>query len=467
MKKLLKLIIALLLVVSILVIIPLILLYKATTPPIEQYTKASETAFYSSLDQELSTLITDSDEDYVNLTIDEAFINRAIQKGLSKANPNYLDIQFEDELSYKYMAMIGNHIGFKGVWVQLTDDQIIVTAGADYATNPNKALYQTGLEIIFDIVLSEDDQYYLKLSKIEIGRMKLPLNSAFKLASFIVKQLSSKSLNELIAENLSFGLFNQDDFSFTVGENELTDYLYDIDPTFAALLKVIYQENLLILDVSDAGFDISLNIGVFRRLTTDLNEPAFDKWESDSDKTAFMANLAAQALINAIQNPLDPRIDLNEADLNAILDYTLGEKVKFEFPIEFTLEDEEIEYLFNSTNLFVRMNDDVLSIHLKMTLSKSGMPGTFDMQFNLSSHVSMNLNGDMVLTIINSNLGEVELDNEILTMLFSVFDETLMVGNTIVIPKETLNEMFEGSNVVFDDSYVINGELRMHFGLDN
>ncbi|PKL01123.1 MAG: hypothetical protein CVV56_02455 [Tenericutes bacterium HGW-Tenericutes-1] len=467
MKRLLKLIITLLILFTILIVIPLILLSKETTPPVEQYVTASETAFYTDLDQELSELITDSESDYVNLTIDEAFINRAIQKELSKSNPNYLDINYEDELSYKYMMMLSSKLGFKGIWVELTDDQIIVIAGIDYANSPDKAIYQTGFEVIFDIVLSEDDQYYLKLNKIEIGKLKLPLNSAFKLASFIVKQLSNKSLNELIAENLTFGAFDSEEFSFTVGESELTDYLYEIDPTFAALLKVIYQENLLILDLSDEGFDVSLNIGVFRRLLTDLDEPAFTSWENDVDKAAFMASLAAQALLNITINPLDPRIDLDEADLNAILDYTLGEKVQFEFPIEFTLLGEEIEYSFNSTNLFIRMNDDELSIHLKMTLSKTGMPGTFDMQFNLSSNVSMNLEGDMVLTIINSNIGEIELNNEILTMLFSVFDDTLVVGNTIVIPKEKLNEMFEGSNIIFNDTYVINGELRMHFGLDN
>ena len=91
---------------------------------------------------------------------------------------------------------------------------------------------------------------------------------------------------------------------------------------------------------------VSLNIGVFRRLVTDLDEPVFTKWDSEVDKAAFMASLAAQALMNMTVNPLDPRIDLNEADLNAILDYTLGEKVQFEFPIEFTLLGEEIEYLF-------------------------------------------------------------------------------------------------------------------------
>lgn len=467
MKRIFKLVISLLLIIFVFIILPLILFNKKLTPPINQYVSSSETEFYQSLNQELESLITDSNEDNIILTFSEAFINRAIQKELSKSNPHYMNNDYLDEISHDYMTMFGRNFGFKGVWTKLSDDKIIIYAGADYAASPGKVLYQTGIEIIFDIVLSENNEYYLKLSKLEIGKIKLPLKSAYNFASFIIKQLSSRSLTDIIAENLSFGEFNESDFSFSIGEAELANYLYDLDPTFAALLKVIYKEDLLILDVSEQGFDISLNVGVFRRLTSDLEEPAFTRWESSLDKAAFMANLASQAIVNAMLNPLDPRIDLNETDLNAILDYTLEEKVKFEFPIKYKLNDEEIEYLFTSTNLFVRMNDDVLSIHLKMTLSKTGMSGTFDMQFNLTSRVSMNENGDMILTIINANIGEVELDTDILTVLFSVFDDQLMNGNTLVIKKETLNKMFEGSDIVFNDSYVINSNLRMHFGLDN
>jgi hypothetical protein len=180
-----------------------------------------------------------------------------------------------------------------------------------------------------------------------------------------------------------------------------------------------------------------------------------------------MASLAMQAVMNAAMNPTDPRIDLTEADVNAILDYYLQDKVKFELPIKFNLDGSEIEYIFGSTNLFVTMVDDELSIHLLMTLSKTGMSGTFDMQFNLSSTVSMNSTGDMVLTIIEANLGDVELTNDMLSTLFSIFDENLMVDNTLIVKKETLNSMFEGSGIIFDDSYVLNGELRLHFGLDN
>jgi hypothetical protein len=461
-KIFLKVFLIIMILAFVLIGMPLILLHMKTLAPTEQYVESSETAFYTALDQELSALIIDSEEDNVFLRLDEAFINRIIQKKLAKDNPKYLNPDYEGEIAHDYMQVFGRNTGLKGVWTELSDDQIVVTAGADFVVN-GRVLYQTGLEIIFDIVLSENDAYYLKVAKIQVGRLKLPLNQALKLADFIITQLTDNSLNDLIAEHLSFGVFEPEEFSFTVSETELTEYLYQIEPSFAALLKVVYKESLLIMDVSDEGFDITIQIGEFRRLLTDLDEPNFTKWDNDLDKVAFMADLA----LRAAPYLLDPRIDLSEADVNAILDYTLADKIQFEFPIEFTLSGEEIVYSFTSTNLFVRMQDDFLSIHLRMTLTKAGMAGSFDMQFNLKSSVWMNASGDMVLTIIDANLGEVILDADILATLFAIFDDTLMVGNTIVIPKEKLNEMFEGSGLVFNDCEVIDDELRLYIGLDS
>ncbi|MCU0105324.1 hypothetical protein N7603_06595 [Acholeplasma vituli] len=465
-KLLLKIIIVLLVLGLLFVVLPLALLYKKTTAPVDQYVEASETSFYTELDGELSALITDSNEDSVVFTITEAYINRVIQKALSKENSKYLVSTYEGEIEHDYMMVFGGLAGLKGVWTTLSDDQLKVTAGADFVLG-GTVLYQTGFEIVFNIVLAENNEYFLKVAKIQMGSLKLPLKQAYQLTNFIVKTLTSQSLNDMVDEHLDFGDFNLEDYSFTVGETELTDYLYDIDPTFAALLKIIYKEELLVLDVSDQGFDISLNLGAFRRLPTDLNAPSFTKWESEADKAAFMAGLATQATTSVILNPTDPRMDLTEADVNAILDYTLGDKVQFDFPIKFKLNGNDVEYKFSSTNLFVRMQADVLSIHLKMTLTKTGMAGAFDMQFNLTGNISMNSNGDMVLTIINANIGSVVLDQETLTGLISVFDANLMVGNTLVIPKEKINEMFQGSGLVINNSVVVNGKLRLHFGLDN
>ena len=469
MKRLFKFLLWVFISIAILLLlvigVPMYLLHMKTEAPIDQYVESSETAFYTSFNHELESLITDSEKDTIFLRIDEAFINRMIQNMLSEDNPKYLSQEHIHEFAYDHMMVFGSFAGLKGVWTKLSDDQLIVTAGADLSFSKN-LVYQSGLEIVFDIVLSENEEYYLKVAEISVGRMTPTLRRAFGLANSIVNLLTKNSLNDLIAEYLPFGVFDDEELSFTVSETELTDYLHDVEPSFAALLKIVYQESLIVLDVSDLGFDVSVQIGVFRKLSSDPDEPSFTRWENDIDKALYMSGFAAQAITNSALHPLDPRIDLTEADVNSILDYTLSDKVQFSFPIEFTLGGEEIVYNFDSTNLFVRMNDDVLSIHLTMTLSKEGMAGAFEMQFNLESIVSMNQNGDMVLTISNANIGEVNLDNDTLSSLFALFDESLMVDNTIVIPSEDLNEMFAGSGIIINDSYVVDGILRLHFGLD-
>jgi hypothetical protein len=466
LKIFLKILIVLTIVVFIFIGIPLILLSMKTEPPLSQYVVASEHAFYSALDQELTQLIEDDDATTVSLTINEAFINRMIQKTLTQNNPSYLDPDSIGQIAHDYMLVSGSHLGFKGVWTELSDNQLKVIAGGDYVVN-GSPIYQSGLVIIFDIVLTDVDGYFLRVSEINIGKIRLPLRTAMRLAQFIVNSLTQKSLNEMILEYLSFGEFDYDDLTFTVSETQLTDYLFAIEPTFAALLKVVYQESLIVMDLTDEGFEISLQVGVFRRLTTDLEPPIFDRWESNLDQDLFMVNLASKAIINSALNPLDPRMELTEIEVNQIIDYSIGEDVGFDYPIEFTLDDEIIRYQFKSTQVFIRMNDDILSIHLKMSLTKEGLDDAFELQFNMSTTVSMNAQGDMVLTLIEANIGEVILDEDILETLFSLFDETLWSDGTIIIPQEKLNTMFTGSHIVIHDSYVINGNLRLHFGLES
>jgi|GEM_PF-825293 len=453
-------------IVFLLIGLPLILFHMRSTAPLDDYSDTSTDGFYQGLDDNLTALIVDTNEDTLSLRVTDAFINRVVQKQLSSGNTKFQVAGYETEPEYKYMMVYQNFVGVKGVWTTLTNDQLTITAGADVLLG-GKPIYQTGFKMVFNIVLSENDQYFLQIDTIQIGGMKLPKQQAFDFASWIIQMFTNKSLNDMIAEQLTFGTFNKEELSLVVGEEGLTQYLYEIDPTLAALLKIIYKESLLVLDISDAGFDIVLNVGDFRRLVTDLDQPAFTPWTTEADKMAFMTDFAEQAVANAILNPGDPYIDLTEADINAILDYTLGDSVQFDFPIEFTLDHQPIEYSFASTNLFLRMTDDVLSAHLGMSLTKSGMAGSFDMQFNLTSNVSMNANGDMVLTIIDSNLGNIAIDNETLASLIATFDTSLMVGDTLVVPEAKVNEMFQGSGIVIEDSYVLNGKLRLHYGLES
>lgn len=465
MKILKKLVLFLVVIIVLFVVIPLVLLSKKTQAPLADYQTSSETAFYQDLNADLEALMTDTESDYIDLTISEQFLNRAIQKELSKDNPKFQNDLYSDELDYRYMMLFSDQVGLKGVWTALEDDLIKITVGVDVLIGGN-VVYQSALFVNLKIVLNDNDTYLFQILKIQTGKVSLPLKTGADITSFFIERLQGKSLNELVRDSLPFGQLDTDELSFSVGEQELTDYLYAIDPTFAALLKVIYQENLLVMDFSDAGFDLSMNLGVFRRLVTDLDEIPFTRLEDDQDKADLMAGIASKAALNVITNPSDPTINLTEEELNQILDYQLKDAVAFEFPLEFMLNGVEQKYLFKSTNLYVRMIGDQLSVHLKMTLEKENFVGSFIMQFNLVTTVAIDANGDMVLTILSSNIGEVDLDNAILKMMVDTFDETLMQGSTLVIPKEKLNEMFQGSGLVFDEGYVEAGELVLHFGLE-
>ncbi|HOJ44481.1 MAG TPA: hypothetical protein PK340_00380 [Bacilli bacterium] len=462
-KAILKPFIILGIILFIIVGLPLILFNMKTEAPMDDYNDTQETLFFQGLDDGLSLLITDPSSEAVTLRITDSFINRMIQKALTADNDKFQNALYEGEMEYSYMMSFGI-LGVKGVWTTLEDDTLTVTAGADIVINGSR-FYQTGFEMEFEIVLGENEEYFLKIERIQVGAMKLPLKQAYSLANSIASAIASKSLNEMIAEYLSFGQFDEEELSFTVGETGLTEYLFEVKPTLAALLKIVYKESLLILDISDEGFDVELRLGTLRKLLTDPSEPAFTKWESDADKAAFMADLSVQAINNAILNPFDPYIDMDEADLNSILDYTLDEDVQFEVPLTFPLLGNDIEYTFASTNLFVKLSGDEMSIHFLMSLTRDGLSGSFDMQFNLSSNVSMNTNGDMVLSILEANIGAIDLDNDMLSTLFSVFDPDLMVDNTLVIPAEDVNEMFEGSGMAINDSYVTGSVLRLHYGL--
>ncbi|MDD4183810.1 MAG: hypothetical protein PHI01_00135, partial [Candidatus Izemoplasmatales bacterium] len=183
--------------------VPMYLLHMKTEAPIDQYVESSETAFYTSFNHELESLITDSEKDTIFLRIDEAFINRMIQNMLSEDNPKYLSQEHIHEFAYDQMMVFGSFAGLKGVWTKLSDDQLIVTAGADLSFSKN-LVYQSGLEIVFDIVLSENEEYYLKVAEISVGRMTPTLRRAFGLANSIVNLLTKNSLNDLIAEYLPF-----------------------------------------------------------------------------------------------------------------------------------------------------------------------------------------------------------------------------------------------------------------------
>lgn len=461
-KLLMKLVITLLILIVVFVGIPLFLLETKTTPPLADYQSNSNA--FSDLNDELLGIMTDDNKDSISLSIKQEFINKAIQQILSKDNPKFQNPDYEGEPDYRYMMTFYNQVGFKGAWSKMTGNLIEIYVAADYYMGGN-VYYQTAIKVDLIVTLELGNVYTLKIDKIKLGKLDLPLNVATGIVNFITETFQNKSLETLFSEAVPFGSFDQDTLTFTVDEAALSSYLYTIDPTFQALIKVIYNESLISFDFANEGFNININVGKFRKLTTDLTPVVYSPLTSEQEKTALMTTLATKAALNAITNPLDPYLDLTEVELNQILDFQLQDAVKFSFPIEFELNGSLQKFKFESTNLFIRMVNNQLSIHLLMRLEKENVVDVFEMQFNLFSTVSINSEGDMVLDIISSHMGEISLDQTILKAMFDTFDDTLIVGNQIIVKKETLNEMFLGLGLSFDQAYVLNGKLYMHYGV--
>ena len=167
----------------------------------------------------------DTNSDLIDLTVTEAFLNTVIQKELSKDNPKYLDETYKDTPDYRYMMMFSDQVGLKGVWTTLKDDLIKITVGADILLN-GKTMYQTAISIDLKVVLNDGDTYLLQVKKIQVGKVALPIKQGVAITNFFVQKFQGKSLNELVVESLPFGAFDSTNLSFTVGEDELTDYLY-------------------------------------------------------------------------------------------------------------------------------------------------------------------------------------------------------------------------------------------------
>ena len=84
MKILKKLVLFLVVIIVLFVVIPLVLLSKKTQAPLADYQTSSETAFYQDLNADLEALMTDTESDYIDLTMSEQFLKSCHSKRVIK-----------------------------------------------------------------------------------------------------------------------------------------------------------------------------------------------------------------------------------------------------------------------------------------------------------------------------------------------------------------------------------------------
>lgn len=447
----------------ILVSIPLIMFSKNYKVPTIQYSE-TETYYMKHVDNEFMALVEDETKEFMHTTLSEVYINQFIKNELFKDNTKYMDETYKGELEYKYMY-IGSSgamkAAIKGIFSDIKEDQIDIILSVDMLAGKTK-LYQTGVLLRVDIQ-NEEGTYVLRVNRVVFGRTRLPLKNGLSMTNYIVKKLNGKTLDEVINGSLPLGLFTSKDATLTIKEDDVVDYVQQSHTSYATLVELIYNNDLLQIDVIDDGINLGLGIGKLRRLSTDPNKPIFTPITSPAEQAAFMMDLNTRLAAGIISNPANPYVDLNEVEANQILDYALKDDVKFEqeFPVKIS-PTETVMYKMESSNLFLTMAGNVLKLHLEFTISRESVVKTFNIQLNMNSTIAMD-GEDIVITMLDANVSTINLSHEEVMAIVDLYNPGMFVDGKLVITKQQLNEMFHGAEMVINDVEVINGQLRLYY----
>lgn len=450
-------------VLIILIATPLIMFSKNYKVPVEQYS-TEEAYFMKHFDDEYLALVNDTSKETINVDLTEIYINQFIKREITKDNHKYMNETYKGELEYKYMYVSGGSFkaGIKGLYTIIKEDQIDIILSVDLLSGKTR-LYQTGVLIKVDIELNEEGTYILKVVKINLGRTKLSLKKGLGFASYLTDKINGKKLDEVINDSLPFGYYNKENYSLEIKESDIIAYAKEKHEGLDVFLKLIYDNDLIALDVNENKINLKIEANKLRKPSTAPSKPNFTPLTTPREQVAFVTGLNTRLLAGFISNPTNPSVDLNEIEANQVLNYSLKDKVEFskEFPIKLS-ETEKVNYYIESSNLFLKMQNNELSIYVEFVIRREGEVKTFDIQLRMNSTIAM-VDEDILITMIDGTISNINLTSEDLIELVKVYSEGMVRDGKIVITKEQLNEMFNGAEMVIKNVSVVNGKLRIYY----
>lgn len=447
----------------ILISIPLIMFSKNYKVPEEQYT-VEETYFMKHFDNEFIELVNSNTKENVNVDLTEIYINQFIRREIFKDNYKYLNEVYKGELEYKYMYVSEGSFkaGIRGLYTDVKDDQVDIILSVDLLAGKTR-LYRTGILIRIDITETEDGTYIFTVKKVYLGRTKLSLKRGLGVATYITNKVNGKTLDEVINDSLPFGYYNKETVSLEVTEKDVLEYAKEKHSGLGTLIKLVYEHDLLGIDVVNDGVNLSLNMSAVRKKVTDPSKPNFEPLTSPEEQAAFMTGLNGRLLAGFLDSPTNPYVNLNEIEANQVLDYSLKDKVKFsqDFPIKLS-STEKVNYFIESSNVFLTMKNSNITLYLEFLIRREGELKEFHIQIRMNSTLEM-IDENIVITMVNASVGSIDLTNEEVMEIVNVYREGMFEDGKLTITKEQLNEMFSGAEMVINDVKVVNGKLRIYY----
>lgn len=451
-------------VLAILIAIPLIMFSKNYKVPVNQYSE-TETYYMKHFDDEFQLLQTTPSKQYINTTLTEIYINQFIKNELFKDNPKFMNPAYEGELEYKYMYVSsggGMKAAIKGLFTDIKGNQIDIILSVDMLLGKTK-LYQTGVLLRVDIDHQTDGTFVLKVNRVVFGRTRMPLKNGIGMTNYVMKKINGKTLNEVVNGALPLGVFESKNATLTIKESDVIDYVQKSHDGYGILVKLVYDHDLIEIDVIEDGVKLGLGLGKLRKPTTDPTRPVFEPLTTPEEQVAFMGSLNTRLAAGFIANPANPYVDLNEIEANQILDYSLKDSVKFSqnFPIKIS-PTETIEYTIESSNLFLTMAGSTLKLHLEFSIARENVIDKFYIQLNMNSNIDM-VGEDIVITMIDAYVSDINLTHDEVMRIVDMYNPGMFEDGKLTITKAQMDEMFLGAQMIINEVSVVDGQLRIHY----
>ena len=320
-------------------------------------------------------------EDIV-LSLSDATINAmvyAFLTGENGLNPNYQpgeecegdDCAFFTE-TFEINQNATGTLRLTGVWVEFIENQIRLHLNASMQYNDG---FTYATQVRLDVIIEDRaDQYYLALDRVSLGRLPIT-QTFFNRVLGWVESATDQSLEN--PDNFPVGTLDLSTLSLSIPKAEIITQI-DEDPdrengeTFATLLGLVFDNELLTFAVESGTFDVTLKSSKLfndEPLVLDAAiESVYDNPESFDPTTQF-AGLLESFLLTAALSERNELV-VNEVLLNQILAQSLAENDALAFTQTFAGIDGTLTELnVNVNRLLVDLTAAGMQLVIAITIN--------------------------------------------------------------------------------------------------
>jgi len=438
-KFLFKLFFGILIFFLIVVVIPIAIMWKSVTPPeVESTTFDLE----SMIIEEIEYLTDDSNTDKtIGIGLDENLINNEIKKAIVESMKDNLT---DDE---GYVATFGDdRVMLQGAWVELSEDTIDIQVGLHIDTSI--LIFKTRVLVRIKILEIGTERIELQINKINIGN--LPLRWIVRYAPGVAKTLFSFDIDKMINDAIDgIGTYDRKKVSITVNIDELlADNIAD-DVLMQHLFNIITENELVGIEIVEeedsTEIQAQIDLNKLKSNKTPIVLTESQRIKTEAEFNTFMQNKVFASAISG-------KVTLNNIELSRIIDY-------------FAVTDKNVNYLMKQAvyeDYEVVVLAPYFEIGEKATLNvpiQFGKDGNY-FKTNISIDIEFaKVDNDLVLSFNNTNIGELALEDEMLSELLGEFD-----GFEITDMKYTVTNFFKefsdyGANI--EEVVVTNNRLEI------